>query len=167
MFAACSGARYETSRELFEAVRVAAGELERTQEQLREMEDAETRLGGGIVTGPRKSSRNDPSRRTDARIDLEAMMRRRIEEDEQVVDYATSLLYGGEQNGRGGVSALFGTDYADLLWWRYLGCESWERASRAAGWSRRVARIRAEEAFDLMDVLGAEDVIAGRGLAMD
>lgn len=65
------------------------------------------------------------------------------------------------------VGWMYGVRTSTCFLLKHLGCESWERASRAAGWSRRVARIRAEEAFDLMDVLGAEDVIAGRGLAMD
>lgn len=164
MFAICLGATYATSRELFEAARDAAGESERTLVQLRRMEESEQRLGGGIVAAVSRGEAPDPRRRTDERLDLEAMMGRRLEEDDRLMDFATTLLYG-EKRGEGGVAALLGTDYADLLWWRYLGRESWERASQAAGWSRRAARRKAEEAFDLMDALGAEHVREGRGMA--
>lgn len=152
---------YASARELFDAAREAAIECERTRRMLQAMEDAEGATGGGMGPKVSRGSTSDPMRRVDARIDREAVWHRRIEEDERVMDYATGVCYGGETDGKGGVDALLGTAYADILWWRYLAAESWDTVARMVGYSpRRCAELQAI-ALDFVDANGIRATIAG------
>lgn len=152
---------YASARELFGDARTAAIECERTRRMLQAMEDTEGPTGGGM--GPRVSrgAVSDPMRKVDARIDKEAVWRRRIEENERLMDYATGVCYGEQQDGRGGVDALLGAAYADVLWWRHLAAESWDEVARVVGYSpRRCAELQAV-AFDFIDANGIRATIAG------
>lgn len=130
------------------------------------MEDAEGPTGGGM--GPRVSSGtvSDPMRRVDARIDKEGVWARRIAEDERLMDHAVRVVYGADQDGRGGVDALLGATYADILWWRYLAAESWEGVARAVGYSaRRCVELR-DIALDFVDANGIAATIAGERMGL-
>lgn len=152
---------YASARDLFEAAREAAVECERTRRMLQEMEAGEGVAGGGLGMRVSRGSTSDPMRRTDARIDHENVWRRRIAEDERLMDYATSVLYGAEQDGRGGVDALLGTAYADILWWRYLAAAPWAVVARMVDYSvRRCAELHAV-ALDFVDANGIRATIAG------
>lgn len=54
-----------------------------------------------------------------ARIDYEARMAERIEEDYKLIDLACRVLYG-EESGKGGVDALMGSAVADCISFRYV-----------------------------------------------
>ena len=152
---------WDDARGLFETARAAAQECERTRRMLRAMEDAEGATGGGMGARVSRGSVSDPMRRVDARIDKEALWQRRIEDNERVMDRATCVLYGAEQDGRGGIDAALGSVYADVLWWRYLAAESWDDVARMVGYSpRRCAELQAI-AFDYVDSVGVAGAIRG------
>lgn len=152
---------YTNARDLFTAARDAAAECERTRRMLQAMEDAET--GGGSAMGARVSrgSVGDPMRRVDARIDKERVWFARIEANESLMDFATCVLYGRDQDGRGGVNAALGGAYADVLWWRYLAVEPWATVARMVGYSRRRCMELQAVAFDYVDSVGIYDAITG------
>lgn len=152
------------ARDLFDAARAAAMENERTRRMLMEMELRETGGGSSDVKISRGSI-SDPMRRVDARIDKEALWGTRIEENERLMDYATCVLYGENQDGKGGVCALLGSAYADVLWWHYLGCETWKRVGEIVYYSERRCKQIRDIAFDLVDSIGVDAAIAGTGIA--
>ncbi len=156
---------YACARDLFDAARTAAMECERTRRMLAAMEDAEQ--GGGSALGVKVAhgSIADPMRRVDARMDRESAWRIRIEENERLMDYATCVLYGREQDGRGGVAALLGTVYADVMWWYYLGCERWERVGEIVGYSKTGCKRLRDVACDLIDAHGLAATVGGEGMA--
>lgn len=155
-----------SARNLFDAARSAAMECERTRRMLLAMELREGGSGGegAKVNG---GSVSDPMRRVDARLDMEAQWGARIEENEQLMDYATCVLYGRDQDGKGGITALLGSACADALWWHYLGCETWVIAAHMVGYSDKWCKQMRSVAFDLIDSVGADEVMNGRGLAED
>jgi len=153
------------ARDFFESVRDAAIEADRTERMLLRMEAREGMRGGSV--GPHGSGgTHDPMSATDARVDMERLWRTRMERDYELVDVAARVLYGRGHDGDGGVAALLGTSYADLLWWRYCYAGTWEEAARASGWSESQARrVAVWTAFDFMDANGLTPTIEGIGLA--
>ena len=125
------------------------------------METTEQSVGTALGMKVDSGSISDPMRRVDARIDKESRWHQRIEEDERLMDLATSVCYGRDQDGKGGLSLLLGMLYADILWWRYLAAESWETVARMVGYSpRRCAELQAI-ALDFVDANGIRATIAG------
>ena len=156
---------YACARDLFDAARTAATECERTRRMLLAMEAAEQGGRASLDSKIARGSISDPMRRVDARIDREAAWRVRIEENESLMDYATCVLYGSEQDGKGGIAVLLGTAYADALWWYYLGHETWERTGEIVGYSKSRCKSMRDVAFDLVDALGLAATICGEGMA--
>ena len=156
---------FTDARQLFEAAREAVREMERTRRMLEAMEAAEQSGGSTLGAKVAAGSVSDPMRRVDARLDREAVWERRIEEDARLMDYACCLLYGAEQDGRGGVAALMGSLWADVIWWRYLGDATWAKAGEVVGYSRTRCKELAAEAMDALDAYGAERMLGGRGFA--
>lgn len=152
---------YQSSRDFFESVRVAAQELERTERQIQRMRLAEgikaqrygvAGSGGGDVHGMSA---------TDARMDFEERMRRRMEEDRDIVSKGLMVCYGEE--GDGGICAILGSQSADSIYWRYCTGASWTRAAEMVSASPKTIRRWCETAMDTVDGLGADSVISGRG----
>lgn len=156
---------FTCARDLFDAARAAAMECERTRRMLLAMEATEGMAGHGMTERVRSGSVSDPMRRTDARIDKERLWQARIEENEELMDYATCVLYGREQDGKGGVCALLGSAYADILWWHYLGCETWESTGSMVFYSESRCKQMRDIAFDLVDSIGIGAAISGTGVA--
>lgn len=156
---------FQNVRELFDAARDAALENERMTRMLQAMEASEVMPGKGMTDRIAHGTVSDPMRRTDARIDRERLWHTRIEENERLMDYATCVLYGSDQDGKGGVCALLGIVYADILWWHYLGCETWERTGEIVYYSERRCKQIRDIAFDLVDSIGVGAAIAGVGVA--
>ena len=154
---------FSDAREMFAAAREAALDMERARRQLEMLEGG----GRGRADGPkvRAGSIADPMRRVDGIIDRSRVLEARIETDAELVDYACSVLYGREQDGRGGVCVLCSPLHADVLWWRYPGAATWEQVGMAVGYSRTRCKELAAEALDLCDAYGPDAVLDGRGLA--
>lgn len=141
--------RYATARDLFEAARTAAQELERTKTQ-RELLASKrgyrspsfSGMGGGSV---------DPTgmAASDALVDYEAMMSGRVAEDAELLEYASHVLYG-----EGGVSSSLGGIYADVLCWRYLMACTWSVTAMANHMDERTAKVYADSALASVDSSG-------------
>ena len=142
------------ARDYFEDVRQAAKRCERTRRMLQAMEVHEQSSGAGLGGRVSGGGNNDPMCRVDSRIDKEALWHRRIADDEKLLDEATSVLYGEHYDGSGGVDAALGSEYADVLWWRYLAAESWGVVAKAVGTSRTKATELANVALEYVDSVG-------------
>ena len=153
---------FDSARQLFDAARDAAWECERLRRQLEMMRSAS---GGGSDVKVSHGSVSDPMARVDRMLDREAAWEATIERDESLMDFATDLLYGADQMGGGGVATVLGMRHADILWWHYLALETWDRTGAIVGYSPARCKQLRDEAFDVMDALGAERVRAGMGLA--
>lgn len=142
--------RYATARDLFEAVRTAAQELERTATQ-RELLASRRGYRSPSLSGAGGGCSADAGgmRASDALIDYEAMMRGRVEEDAELLEYASHVLYG-----EGGVSSEMGVIYADVLCWRYLMACTWAVTAAANHMDERTARVYADSALAVVDSLG-------------
>lgn len=142
--------RYATARDLFEAVRTAAQELERTATQ-RELLASRRGYRSPSLSGAGGGCSADAGgmRASDALIDYEAMMRGRVEEDAELLEYASHVLYGD-----GGVSSEMGVIYADVLCWRYLMACTWAVTAAANHMDERTARVYADSALAVVDSLG-------------
>lgn len=148
------------ARDFFDEVRAAAIDAERARRML----DAMTAREGVRAQGYEPHSAGgiaDPMRATDARIDREAGWRDRIERDYALIDEACAVIYG--PGNTGGIASLLGLPTADAVWWRFCGAASWEKVSKAVGYSRRWCIGACATAFDLIDSLGIGAVKAGDG----
>lgn len=161
---------YGSARDLFEAARSAARECERERRELARLENAEGASGNSMserVTAPM----SDPLTRTDARIDHETRVRLAIEEDERLMDYATSVLYGADQRGRfgglysfgdiGGSAGQTGRVASDVMWWFYLAPSTWWITSHSVSASESWCRSTRDAAMRFIDSVGFDAVIAG------
>lgn len=157
-------AAYQGARDLFAAARDASADAEYIRRRIERMEAAEGVRGASLspsVSGSRADVNG--TSRTDARVDYEARVARRLEEDYALIDVACAVLYGDD--GTGGVAALLGTRVADLLWHHYLDCESWDEAAEAVGMPRTTAFREKDKALDLVDMYGFDLVRQGLGSA--
>lgn len=150
------------SREFFEQVREASIDAERIRCQLAQMESRE-----GVRTQryePRVSGgTSDPMRATDARIDREGELRKRIEGNYALIDTAHDIIYGPD--GEGGVASLLGTATADAMYWRYCAAVTWPEVAKAVCYSRAWCHKAVSVAHDTIDSLGIDAVMKGRGTA--
>ena len=159
--------RYGSARDLFEAARDASRENDRTRRMLVAMEEQEGLRGAGTGARVASGSIGDPMACVDARVDREAAWHRRIEENCELIDLASAVIYGRWYDGEGGVDALLSSKHADVLEWYYLACEPWHEVARKVGYSWQRCRQFRDEAFDTIDSYGLQRVIGGLGLAED
>lgn len=159
--------RYASSRDLFEAARSASKENDRTSRMLAEMEEAEGLRGAGTGARVASGSIGDPMARTDARVDSEAAWHRRIEENCELINLASAVLYGRWYDGSGGIDSLLSGKHADVLWWYYLACESWSVVAEKVGYSQQRCMQLRDEAFDTIDSYGVRRIVDGLGIAKD
>lgn len=151
-----------SARDLFESAHDAAWECERCRRQLLAMRESS---GAGSDIHVSRGSISDPMARVDRIIDREARWESIIERDEALMDYATAVLYGRDQDGNGGVDALLGSVYADVLWWHYLALETWERVGRIVHYSPERCKQLRDIAFDVIDANGLLETVNGIGMA--
>ncbi len=146
---------YRCASDLFGAVRDASLEAQRCRRAVEGMSAGEGLRGSGGF-GPRvRGGKADPNgmARTDARIDYEARMERRLEEDFALIDLACALLYGRE-SGRGGVEKLMGSAVADCLYFRYVAAESWQVVAARMEASKSQCRRMCAQGLDGIDYYG-------------
>ena len=150
-----SASDYQCASDLFGAVRDASLEASRCRRAVERMECGEGVRGGGGFEARSRGSKADPNGmgRTDARIDYEARMERRLDEDFALIDLACALLYGRE-SGRGGVEKLMGSAVADCLYFRYVAAESWAEVAAHVGYSKSQCRRFTEQGMDGIDFFG-------------
>ena len=156
---------YSNARDFFESVREASREAERTRLTLLQMEAREGARAQTYAERVSVGGERDRMAQTDARMDYEARMSERIEQDYALLDMACALLYGRE-SGKGGVDALMGSDVADCISFRYVDARPWSEVAALMGysrWSRRSLRDMCQRGFDRIDSLGWERAIEGVG----
>ena len=157
---------YASAREFFEAAREASIDADRISRRLAEMEASEGVRAQGYDAQGRGSSRDvNGMRRTEARIDFERRVEARREADYDLIDRATSVIYGDGQTGMGGIDALMGGAAADVMWWRFCAAATWPEVCREAGVTDRWARQKAEQAMDMCDAYGMWGMVHGLGVA--
>lgn len=141
--------RYATARDLFEAARTAAQELERTATQ-RELLASKRGYRSQSFNGMGGGSA-DPTgmAASDALVDYEAMIRDRVADDAELLEFASHVLYG-----EGGVSSSLGGIYADVLCWRYLMACTWAVTAAANHMDERTAKAYADAALAAVDSCG-------------
>ena len=156
---------FSSAEDFFEAVREASREAERTRLTLLQMEAREGVRAQGYEPRVMVGGERDHMAHTDSRIDYEARMRERIEQDYRLLDMACQVLYGCE-SGKGGVDALMGSAVADCISFRYVDARPWSEVAALLGysrWSRRSLRDMCQRGFDRIDSLGWERAIEGVG----
>ena len=155
---------YQSASDLFEAAREAAADAERIGRDLGRAAAACGLRGRPTAGGTGgHGSVSDPMAPVDRFLDQEARTRRRLEEDYALIDLACGVIYGRDQDGRGGVCALLGPATADALWWRYCGGVSWAAVSRHVGMSERWCIEATAAAMDVVDGYGWRRVADGIG----
>ena len=155
---------YQSARDLFEATREAARDADRISRTIARMESREGLHAQSYQPSVRGGD-HDASAATDARIDYEGRVRRRRDEDYALIDLACSVIYGADQVGSGGVSALLGPSYADALWWRYCAAATWPEVAAGTGMSERWCQQAVSLALDVVDAHGIERMVSGLGFA--
>ena len=156
---------FSNAEDFFEAVRQASREAERTRLTLLQMEAREGVRAQGYEPRVSVGGERDRMAATDSRIDYEARMAERIEQDYRLLDMACAVLYGRE-SGKGGVDALMGSAVADCISFRYVDARPWKEVAALMGysrWSRRSLRDLCQRGFDCIDSLGWERAIEGVG----
>lgn len=151
-----------TAREYFETVRGAAVELDRTSRTLERMRartmpkaqryDA---VGGG-------SGHSDPMDRVVEVVDFEAVMRRRMEDDRELLADAARVLYG--EDGRGGVAKGMGSAYADAVYHRALDARTWNAVAREMYMAQSTVIRLYDAAMDYVDSAGLDGATRGDSL---
>lgn len=156
--------QFTDARSLFEAAFNATQELTRSRNTLQRMESMEGARGANVTGVGHASGIADPYAPTDARMDYERRIQATIEEDEALVDYACSVLYGTDQTGRtGGLYTLAPRVCADVICLHWCMGASWEETARMVGYSTRYAQDRARMGFEIVDAYGIEATIEGKG----
>lgn len=156
---------YASAEDFFEAVRHASCEAERTRLTLLQMEAREGVRAQGYEPRVSVGGERDHMAHTDARIDYEARMSERIEQDYRLLDMACELLYGSESE-KGGLDALMGSAVADCISFRYVDARPWKEVAALMGYSHaswRALRDMCQQGFDAIDSLGWERAIEGVG----
>lgn len=158
--------QFADARSLFEAAREATQEITRSRRTLIEMEAREGVKGANITGVGHASGISDPYRATDRRVDYEERTRALIEEDESLIDYACSVLYGRDQMGRtGGLYTLAPHVCADVICLHWCMAVSWDVTVRIVGYSKSHAQRLAAQGFDTIDAYGINATIDGVGTA--
>ena len=155
---------YANAEDFFEAVREASREAERTRLTLLQMEAREGVRAQGYEPRVSVGGNSDKMAPTDARIDYEARMAERIEQDYQLLDMACAALYGCE-SGKGGVDALMGSAVADCISFRYVDARTWSEVSALTGYSKSQCRRFCRQGMDAVDFFGWANVLGGKGVA--
>lgn len=155
---------YSNARDFFEAVREASREAERTRLTLLRMEAREGVRAQGYEPRVSVGGERDRMAHTDSRIDYEARMAERIEQDYRLLDMACRVLYG-EESGKGGVEALMGSAVADTISFRYVDARPWNEVSMLTGYSVSQCRRLCEQGMDAADFFGMKRLLGGEGIA--
>src|SRR5574344_2545725 len=109
--------------------------------------------GGAINYEDAHSGNGDPMARVDAAMDYLQVVNSRKEEVAEMLEYATSVLYGMENSG--GLAKLKGSIYADSIAMHYLDDMSWKAiAEQAEIYSSKQLRNYAMAGFRAIDRYG-------------
>lgn len=148
------------AREFFEAAREASRDAARAREQLEDLEERRLSLGSpgsGSVSGSHADVNG--TSRSIALVDREAALHRRVEEDYALLDRACEVIYGTDNDH--GIERGIGPSFADVVWHRACGDETWETVAASTGLSRRTCVRYYEAAMDYCDSVGIVGAVEG------
>ncbi|MDO4428548.1 MAG: hypothetical protein Q4B91_03450 [Atopobiaceae bacterium] len=148
------------AREFFEAVRAASADARRARAELEALEERRLSLGGHGAS-PVSGTRSDVNGTSAsiALVDREVVLHRRVEEDYALLDRACEVIYGVDNDH--GIERGMGTHFADVVWHRACGEESWDEVAVSVGMSRRTCVRYYEAAMDYVDSVGLVGSIDG------
>lgn len=142
-----------TASEFFHGVAEASRENTRALQQIMSLQETEGAKAQSYSIGSSKGSNQDTMARVDKRIDMEALLEKRMNDNYDYINDAYTLLYGVSQLGDGGLCEAKGTIYADTLNWRYLQCLPWQEVSSKLLASIKTLQRIEQEAFRAIDEL--------------
>ena len=146
------------AKEFFEDCQRKVRKFERTQERYAEMMQCDI---GAIKYDEAHGGSSDPMARIDAAMDYLQIVTARSNELIEVLDYATSILYG--MDSRSGLAKLKGTIYADSICMHYLQNMSWvAMAKQAEIYSDKQLRNYAMSGLSAIDRYGFAYLREGR-----
>lgn len=153
---------YSEPQDFFEAVRSAQKGLAAKRRIIENIERTEQSLPGGIVPQARPGEVK-PNAITDVKLDKLAAWEADIAEAAKLIASAYAVLYGEKQSG--GLLALLGVQYAELLDCRYIQLKSWEDVASTIGYSRRHCFELQRTAFDFLAYNGLQRTAEGKSAA--
>lgn len=137
--------------EFFHGVAEASRENTRALQQIMSLQETEGAKAQSYSVGGSSGSNQDTMAKVDKRLDLEALLSKRMEANYDYINDAYTLLYGISQLGDGGICYDMGSIYADLLQWRYLQCLTWDEVSERLLTPVRTLQQLEKEAFEFID----------------
>lgn len=140
-----------TASEFFHGVAEASRENTRALQQIMSLQETEGAKTQSYSAGGGKGSNQDMMAKVDKRLDLEALLSKRMEANYDYINDAYTLLYGISQLGDGGICYDMGSIYADLLQWRYLQCLTWNDVSERLLTPVRTLQQLEREVFETID----------------
>ena len=158
---------WTSARDLMRAARAASDDYARCERQMIALRLRAESLGGGQAGATSGTHSHDSlERRVVALADRERDLERQMTRDEQVMDAACEMLFGGEDTQwREGLSALVPTFWCEALWWHYLQGETWVQVGRTLGYSPSHLKACARQALETADAYGLATVADGLGIA--
>lgn len=140
------------AKEYFEGIRAEVVKTERARETLERMRAKEGAKAQSYQVSGGSGDGSDPMDEIARRIDLEGNLRKRMADTERAVDEACALLYG--EDGRGGLSKLKGTRYADAICMGYLQAQPWSDIADIMHSSKRWCHTLCDVGFAYIDRVG-------------
>lgn len=159
-----SGEVYDDARDLMAACRDAVLDLQGAHRSIERMRDAEE-LHAVVydkprITGSKSADQYGP---TDARLDYERRIAPRMDEDAELVSACADILLGRDGE-RGGLIRLHRRG-AEVCLYRHVYGFAWREVAEIMDMSARRCQELAGAALDVLDEVGVEAAIEGRGAA--
>lgn len=156
---------YASALEFFEGVRTAATEADRTWRELSVMQASEGVKTQRYASAVAPGSNHDVMGLVDKRIDYERKLYRQLEQDYALIGTACEVLFGEDCKGSGGIERLLGSDYASVLYWRYIGHMNTREVSELIGCSHMTCIRMTNISIETCESLGFDNVVKGIGAA--
>jgi hypothetical protein len=156
--------RFGSARDLFEAVREASRDASEIRSRLSRLESA-CGLRAQRYDAPSSRGVSDAMHAVDIYVDQEERLRRRQDEDYELIALASSVIYGTSEDGSGGIQALLGPRQADAMWWRFCAAKPWQTVADMVGASESWCKGAVRVALDTVDSYGWRAVAEGVGVA--
>ena len=149
-----------TARDFFEAVRAASADATRAKAELDALGERRLSLGGhGTMAVSGGGADVNGTSASVAYLDREAALHRRVEEDYALLDRACEVIYGTDNDH--GIERGVGPTFADVVWHRACGDESWDEVAASTGMSARTCRRYYAVAMDYCDSVGLAGAVDG------